>query len=55
MKLDDILTTEIDAERQYIRRIMDLKEMDDLSREMIRLRVYETYKQLIYLNELEQA
>ena len=55
MTFDDLLAQEIQREREMIKRIRELDGLDDLSKEMIRLRIYQSQKELIYLNELEQA
>ncbi|MBE1287940.1 MAG: hypothetical protein GJ671_09525 [Alteromonadaceae bacterium] len=55
MTFDDLLVQEIQRERDLVKRIRDLDQLDDLSKEMIRLRIYENQKQLINLNEFERA
>jgi hypothetical protein len=55
MTFDDLLAQEIQREREMIKRIRELDGLDDLSKEMIRLRIYENQKQIINLNELERA
>ena len=55
MTFDDLLAQEIQREREMIKRIRELDGLDDLSKEMIRLHIYQSQKELIYLNELEQA
>lgn len=55
MTYDEIFTQEIQREREMIKRIRELDGLDDLSKEMIRLRLYQSQKEHIYLNELEQA
>ena len=55
MTFDDLLAQEIQRERDLVRRIRELDGLDDLSKEMIRLRIYENQKQIINLNELERA
>jgi hypothetical protein len=55
MTFDDLLAQEIQRERDLVRRIRELDGLDDLSKEMIRLRIYENQKQIINLNELERT
>ena len=55
MTFDDLLAQEIQREREMIKRIRELDGLDDLSKEMIRLRIYENQKQIINLNELERT
>ena len=55
MTFDDLLAQEIQRERDIVRSIRELDQLDDLSKEMIRIRIYQSQKELIYLNELEQA
>lgn len=55
MNLDKIITKEINEERELMKQIKELSDLDDLSKEMIRLRIYNTYKLRVYDTELEQA
>lgn len=55
MTLDAVLLREIDNERNLIRLLKSLPDLDDLSKDQIRLRVYEEQIRLRYLEELENA
>lgn len=53
MNLQEILDQEINTEQQIIQELNNRSDLDDQSKQQIRDRVYDTYRNLIYLNELE--
>lgn len=52
--LENLLEREIDNETRMLRKLDQLK-LDDISKENIRLRTYDRYKEVSLLNELENA
>ena len=55
MTLEHILSQEIDNERNLIQSLQSIPDLDDLSKNQIRQRVYEEQARLMYLDELEKA
>jgi len=52
--LENLLEREIDNETRMLRKL-DQLNLDDISKENIRLRTYDRYKEVSLLNELENA
>ena len=52
--LKDLLEREIDNETRMLRKL-DHLNLDEMSKENIRLRTYDRYKEVSLLNELENA
>ena len=52
--LKDLLEREIDNETRMLRKL-DHLNLDEISKENIRLRTYDRYKEVSLLNELENA
>ena len=55
MTLEQILSREIDNERHLIQSLESIPDLDELSKNQIRQRVYEEQARLMYLDELEKA
>ena len=55
MTMQSLLLREIDNERNLIQSLKSVPDLDDLSRDQIRQRVYEEQARLSYLEELERA
>ena len=53
MNLETILAREIHTEQKIIQELKERSDLDDQSKQQIRDRVYDTYRNLIFLNELE--
>jgi len=51
----DVLEATIDEQRELERRLDELKELDDGSKEQIKERVWDTYKYMQFISELEKA
>lgn len=52
--LENLLEREIDNETRMLRKL-DHLNLDEISKENIRLRTYDRYKEVSLLNELENA
>ena len=52
--LENLLEREIDNETRMLRKL-DHLNLDEMSKENIRLRTYDRYKEVSLLNELENA
>jgi hypothetical protein len=55
MTMQSLLLREIDNERNLIQSLQSIPDLDDLSKNQIRQRVYEEQARLMYLDELEKA
>ena len=53
MNLQEILDQEINTEQQIIQELNKRSDLDDRSKQQIRDRVYDTYRNFILLNEIE--